>query len=69
MVVDVAPQSAAPSLRRVRLALAMRSLRENWSLFLGTRIGVIGLVIIVLYLGLALAHPILMNTVWEEESL
>ena len=66
MAVDVAPQSAAPSLRRVRLALAMRSLRENWSLFLGTRIGVIGLVIIVFYLGLALAHPILMNTVWEE---
>ena len=66
MAVDVAPQSAAPSLRKVRLALAMRSLRENWSLFLGTRIGVIGLVIIVFYLGLALAHPILMNTVWEE---
>ena len=66
MAVDVAPQSAAPSLRKVRLTLAMRSLRENWSLFLGTRIGVIGLVIIVFYLGLALAHPILMNTVWEE---
>ncbi|MCY4438290.1 MAG: ABC transporter permease [Chloroflexi bacterium] len=66
MAVDVAPQSAAPSLRKVRLTLAMRSLRENWSLFLGTRIGVIGLVIIVFYLGLALTHPILMNTVWEE---
>ena len=66
MAVDVAPQSAAPSLRKVRLTLFMRSLRENWSLFLGTRIGVIGLVIIVFYLVLALAHPILMNTVWEE---
>ena len=66
MAVDVAPQSAAPSLRKVRFNLAMRSLRENWSLFLGTRIGVIGLVIILFYLGLALAHPILMNTVWEE---
>ncbi len=66
MAVDVAPQSAAPSIRKVRLTLAMRSLRENWSLFLGTRIGVIGLVIIIFYLVLALAHPILMNTVWEE---
>ena len=66
MAVDVAPQSAAPSLRKVRLTLFMRSLRENWSLFLGTRIGVIGLVIIIFYLVLALAHPILMNTVWEE---
>ncbi len=66
MAVDVAPQEAAPSIRKVRLTLAMRSLRENWSLFLGTRIGVIGLVIIIFYLVLALAHPILMNTVWEE---
>ncbi len=66
MAVDVAPQDAAPSIRKVRLTLAMRSLRENWSLFLGTRIGVIGLVIIIFYLVLALAHPILMNTVWEE---
>ncbi|MYB75831.1 MAG: ABC transporter permease, partial [Chloroflexi bacterium] len=66
MAVDVAPQDAAPSIRKVRLNLFMRSLRENWSLFLGTRIGVIGLVIIIFYLVLALAHPILMNTVWEE---
>ena len=66
MAVDVAPQKAAPSLRKVRLSLAMRSLRENWSLFLGTRIGIIGLVIIIFYLALALAHPILMNTVWDE---
>ena len=66
MAVDVAPQSTAPSLRKVRLTLAMRSLRENWSLFLGTRIGIIGLVIILFYLLLAVAHPILMNTVWDE---
>ena len=66
MAVDVAPQDAAPSIRKVRLTLFMRSLRENWSLFLGTRIGVIGLAIIIFYLVLALAHPILMNTVWEE---
>lgn len=66
MAVDVAPQSAASSLRKVRLTLFMRSLRENWALFLGTRIGVIGLVIILFYLVLALAHPILMNTVWDE---
>jgi peptide/nickel transport system permease protein len=50
----------------VRLRLAKRNLRESWTLFLGTRIGVIGLAIILFYLVLALAHPILMNTVWEE---
>ncbi len=66
MATKVASQQAAPSLKKVRFSLAMRSLRENWSLFLGTRIGIIGLVIIVFYLVLALAHPILMNTVWDE---
>ena len=61
-----AQQAAPPALWRVRLRLASRSLRENWSLFVRTRIGLIGLVIIGLYALLAFAHPILMNTVWEE---
>ena len=59
-------QSATPALWRMRLTLAARGLRQNWSMFLGTRIGVAGLAIIVFYLLLAAAHPILMNTVWEE---
>ena len=61
-----AQQAAPPALWRVRLRLASRSLRENWSLFVRTKIGLIGLVIIGLYALLAFAHPILMNTVWEE---
>ena len=51
---------------RCALALAGRSLGQNWSLFLGTRIGVLGLAIILFYLLLAAAHPILMHTVWDE---
>ncbi len=59
-------QQAGPNaLWRVRFRLASRSLGENWSLFVRTRIGLIGLVIIGLYALLAAAHPILMNTVWE----
>ena len=61
-----AQQAAPPALWRVRLRLASRSLSENWSLFVRTKIGLIGLVIIGLYALLAFAHPILMNTVWEE---
>ena len=61
-----AQQAAPPALWRIRLRLASRSLRENWSLFVRTKIGLIGLVIIGLYALLAAAHPILMNTVWEE---
>ena len=65
MAAAPALQSDTPSLGRMRLALAARSLRQNWSMFVGTRIGVLGLAIIVFYLLLAAAHPILMNTVWE----
>ena len=60
-----ASQAATPSLGRMRLTLAARSLRQNWSMFVSTRIGVAGLAIIIFYLLLAVAHPILMNTVWE----
>ncbi len=59
-------QPAVPSsVWRARLRLASRSIRENWGLFIRTRIGLLGLAIIVTYAILALAHPILMNTVWE----
>ena len=57
--------TAPTSLWRVRLSLAARSVRENWRLFIGTRIGIIGLAIIGLYALMAAAHPILMSTVWE----
>ena len=59
-------QPAVPSsVWRARVRLASRSVRENWGLFVRTRIGLLGLAIIATYAILALAHPILMNTVWE----
>ena len=66
MVAGSDSHSAAAGLWRMRLTLAARSLKANWSMFVGTRIGVAGLAIIVFYLLLAAAHPILMNTIWEE---
>ena len=59
-------QPTPSALWRVRLDLAKRSLKENWELFLGTRIGIIGLVIILIYALMAAAHPVLMALVWEE---
>ena len=56
----------ADSLWKARVSLATRSFRQNWSLFLRTRVGVIGLAVIVFYALLALAHPVLMGSVWEE---
>jgi peptide/nickel transport system permease protein len=49
---------------RVRLRLTRRSLVQNWRLFVANRIGVVGLVMIVIFALMALAHPILMATVW-----
>ncbi len=65
MTVEIADQLANKSLRRVRLSLALRSARQNWRLFARNKIGLIGLGIIVFYLLLAAAHPILMKTVWS----
>lgn len=67
MAVPNSPPTAPRSLWAVRATLAGRSLKQNWSMFRGTRIGIIGLAIILFYLLLAAAHPILMNTVWDEK--
>lgn len=51
---------------RVRLNLAFRGLRTNWAMFAENPIGVIGLAVIIIFGLMALAHPILMNTVWSQ---
>lgn len=50
---------------RVRLRLAWKNFLSNWKLFTRNPIGVIGLVIIVIFALMAIAHPILMRYVWE----
>ena len=40
MLAEYQQHPAVPSLWRVRLGLAARSLRQSWSMFLSTRIGV-----------------------------
>lgn len=52
---------------RVRLNLLAKSLKTNWALFAENPIGLVGLGIIVFFGLFAAAHPILMNTVWEEK--
>jgi len=53
------------ALWRVRLRLARKAFRENWRLFARNKIGLFGLGIIVFFGLMAIAHPILMATVWE----
>lgn len=50
---------------RVRLRLAWKNFLSSWKLFTRNPIGVIGLVIIILFALMAIAHPFLMRYVWE----
>lgn len=50
---------------RVRLGLFLKAVRTNWALFAENPIGMFGLGVIVFYGLFALAHPILINTVWD----
>jgi peptide/nickel transport system permease protein len=49
----------------VRLNLFGKGLRTNWALFSENPIGLLGLGVIVFFGLFALAHPILMDTVWD----
>lgn len=53
---------------RIRLRLAWRGFVSSWRLFKEYPIGIIGLAIIALYGLMALAHPILMSTVWDQRT-
>ncbi len=53
---------------RVRLNLFLKSMRANWALFAENPVGLIGLGVIIFFGLFALAHPILMNTVWDSRT-
>lgn len=50
---------------RVRLGLMAKNLRGGWAMFAENPIGMLGLGVILFFGLFALAHPILMNTVWH----
>ncbi|UCH61387.1 MAG: ABC transporter permease [Anaerolineales bacterium] len=52
---------------KIRLLGIWKSLRQNFALFAENKIGLIGLGIILFYALLALAHPLLMGTVWDAK--
>ena len=52
---------------RIRLKLFARGLKKNWVLFAENPIGLIGLGVVVFFGLIALAQPILINTVWEPK--
>lgn len=50
---------------KIRMELAWRGFKQNAALFAENKIGLLGLFLIVLFGLMAIAHPILMKTVWD----
>ena len=58
-------QNVRVPLFRVRLNLFWKNFKNGWKMFTRNPIGVIGVIIILIFALMALAHPILMKYVWE----
>jgi peptide/nickel transport system permease protein len=50
---------------KIRLRIAWKGFKQSWMLFTENKIGLVGLGIILFFGLMAIAHPILMHTVWE----
>ena len=68
---DVLSAPAAPVIKQplwqIHLSLWWRGMKDNWAIYSENPIGLIGLGIIVLFALMAIAHPILYNTVWDQK--
>ncbi len=62
------PVGTPVGIRAAKIRLALRGLRESWSIFVESKIGIIGLAVIVVFALMAISHPILMATIWDEAT-
>ena len=65
--ITISTATHAP-LWKIRLKLAWRSFKSSWATFAESPIGLIGLGVIIFFGLFALAHPILMHTVWDSAT-
>ncbi len=61
-------ENSPSGIRRAKMRLALRGFRESWTIFVESRIGIIGLTVIVIFALMAVSHPILMATIWDETT-
>ena len=61
-------ENSPSGIRRAKMRLALRGFRESWTIFVESRIGVIGLTVIVIFALMAVSHPILMATIWDDTT-
>ena len=51
-----------------RLRLLGRAFRSGWAIFMESRLGVLSMVTIIIFSLMAVSHPILMATVWDQAT-
>ncbi len=51
-----------------RLRLLGRAFRSGWGIFMESRLGVLSMVTIIIFSLMAVSHPILMATVWDQAT-
>jgi peptide/nickel transport system permease protein len=51
---------------QIRIALARKRLNIDWEIFAQDRLATFGLILILIFAMMAIAHPILMKTVWPR---
>ena len=55
-----------PQLKQ-RVSALRRNLKENWRVFSSNHLAVLGLILILIFVGMAFLRPLLMNTIWSEQ--
>ena len=54
-------------LLRMRFRVFGRRLQENWRVFSENRLAVFGLILILIFIGMAFVQPVLMKTIWASQ--
>jgi len=65
---QTAETTVYPGLWQARLGLLVKGLSQNWSLFAASKIGLVGLAIIIFFGLMVIADPLLRQTVWDERG-
>ena len=51
---------------KIRAGLAWHRLKMDWAVFAQSRLAILGILLLLLFGAMAIAHPILINTVWPR---
>lgn len=65
-LVDQPAISSPMEIRLAKFRLALRVLRDAWGIFVESKIGLLGLAIILFFALMAISYPVLRATVWND---